>query len=253
MPAKFVKADANSFADSGPSQLRFGDRGRSFTDKAPLKGTQHLLEGCGSEFDSELGACIDGVLVLVGVLPFGGVSVGYLRLRAEVFDIWGICQAASSRGSLPQLDSSVAHNHVFPSLRSVSMSVRATMPATMPAQDEACRCYVLAQELLPERLEAYLNLGNLRRLRMQVAITSVSSAFAYEACAIGCATQSHTAMDTDIDTHADTRQGNCRRWRNRNKDKYKHTNSERRTALSLTMCKTLIIALCSASFLARTC
>ena len=87
MPAKFVKADANSFADSGPSQLRFGDRGRSFTDKAPLKGTQHLLEGCDREFDSELGACIDGVLVLVGVLPFGGVSVGYLRLRAEVFDL----------------------------------------------------------------------------------------------------------------------------------------------------------------------
>ena len=76
------------------------------------------------------------------------------------------------------------------------MSVRAITLATMPAQDEACRCYVLAQELLPERLEAYVNLGNLRRLRMQVAITSGACAFAYEACAIGCATQSRTVTDT---------------------------------------------------------
>jgi hypothetical protein len=132
------------------------------------------------------------------------------------------------------------------------MSVRATMPATMPAQDEACHCYVLAQELLPERLEAYLNLGNLRRLRMQVAITSTASAFAYEACAIGCATQSHTAKDTGmiptqtqdkdiaVDGETEIRSGT-------------HRQTRRRAALSLTMCKTLIIALFSASFLARTC
>jgi hypothetical protein len=81
MPAKFEKADANSFSDSGPSQLRFGDHGRAFTVKAPLEGTQRFLEGCDSGLDCELGACIGGVLVLVGVLPL----VGYLRRRAEVF------------------------------------------------------------------------------------------------------------------------------------------------------------------------
>ena len=94
------------------------------------------------------------------------------------------------------------------------------MRATMPAQDEACYCYVLAQELLPERLEAYLNLGNLRRLRMQVAITS-------GACAIDCATQSHTATDTDIDTTRTQDNYHCCRWRNTNKDRYKQTNTEK--------------------------
>ena len=39
--------------------------------------------------------------------------------------------------------------------------------APMQRDEEACRCYSLAQNLMPHRLEAHINLGNLLRRRMQ--------------------------------------------------------------------------------------
>jgi tetratricopeptide (TPR) repeat protein len=39
--------------------------------------------------------------------------------------------------------------------------------AEVEREEEACRCYIMAQKLLPKRLEAHMNLGNLRRQRMQ--------------------------------------------------------------------------------------